>query len=215
MTTKTIEQIDAEVLRDEEERPHYEALEEAHGLEVKKQDAEYRAFIMGDKYNARIFGAKVEECLREIGDIDSKIDRYYENRETCGPDMKSWWMWMIDRMIDDKGREERNLRRYQFYRDVCLGKGDDGKRVPLDVDRAKEVPIQNFMPTEPKNRSSKRLYYCCPLHEEKTPSFVVYTDQNSYACYGGCGGIGGDNIDLFMRLNNCDFVSAVKALNKL
>ncbi len=52
----------------------------------------------------------------------------------------------------------------------------------------------------------------CPFHSEKTPSFVVYTDNQSFYCF-GCGA-GGDVVNFVMRTENLDYVSAVESLAK-
>ena len=52
----------------------------------------------------------------------------------------------------------------------------------------------------------------CPFHSEKTPSFVVYKDTQSFYCF-GCGA-GGDVISFIMRQENLDYVSAVEFLAK-
>jgi len=51
---------------------------------------------------------------------------------------------------------------------------------------------------------------CCPLHNEKTPSFKVTDVKNIYKCF-GCGE-GGDVIDFYMHYNKVSFPVAVKAL---
>ncbi len=50
----------------------------------------------------------------------------------------------------------------------------------------------------------------CPLHSEKTPSFVVYPETQSFYCF-GCGA-GGDVITFIKKINNVDYVEAVKTL---
>lgn len=50
----------------------------------------------------------------------------------------------------------------------------------------------------------------CPFHSEKTPSFVVYPETTSFYCF-GCGA-GGDAITFIKRLNNLDYVEAVRFL---
>ena len=44
-----------------------------------------------------------------------------------------------------------------------------------------------------------RLKGLCPIHDERTPSFVVYVDEGRWHCYGACG-VGGDVIDLAQKL---------------
>ncbi|MCI2046098.1 MAG: DNA primase [Faecalibacterium sp.] len=56
-----------------------------------------------------------------------------------------------------------------------------------------------------------RLYGgLCPFHSEKTPSFYVYPDTQSFYCF-GCGA-GGDVITFIKKINNLDYVEAVKLL---
>ncbi|MBQ5755237.1 MAG: DNA primase [Oscillospiraceae bacterium] len=50
----------------------------------------------------------------------------------------------------------------------------------------------------------------CPFHNEKTPSFVVYPETQSFYCF-GCGA-GGDAITFIKRMNNLDYVESVKFL---
>lgn len=50
----------------------------------------------------------------------------------------------------------------------------------------------------------------CPFHSEKTPSFVVYPETQSFYCF-GCGA-GGDVITFVRKINNLDYVEALKML---
>lgn len=50
----------------------------------------------------------------------------------------------------------------------------------------------------------------CPFHNEKSPSFVVYPETQSFYCF-GCGA-GGDVINFTRKINNLDYVEAVKQL---
>ena len=50
----------------------------------------------------------------------------------------------------------------------------------------------------------------CPFHNEKTGSFTVYTQTNSFYCF-GCGA-GGDVINFTMRIENLDYMEAVRTL---
>ncbi|MBU0673050.1 MAG: DNA primase [Proteobacteria bacterium] len=50
----------------------------------------------------------------------------------------------------------------------------------------------------------------CPFHGEKTPSFNVNPNRNSYHCF-GCSE-GGDVIDFYMKYHNVTFPEALKAL---
>ena len=50
----------------------------------------------------------------------------------------------------------------------------------------------------------------CPFHNEKTPSFAVYEDTQSFYCF-GCG-VGGDVIGFIRNIENLDYLDAVKKL---
>ena len=56
-----------------------------------------------------------------------------------------------------------------------------------------------------------RLYGgLCPFHSEKSPSFYVYPDTQSFYCF-GCGA-GGDAITFAKKINSIDYGEAVKML---
>ena len=56
-----------------------------------------------------------------------------------------------------------------------------------------------------------RLYGgLCPFHSEKSPSFSVYPDTQSFYCF-GCGA-GGDAITFAKKINSIDYPEAVKML---
>ncbi len=50
----------------------------------------------------------------------------------------------------------------------------------------------------------------CPFHNEKTGSFTVWPEKNSFYCF-GCG-TGGDVITFMMQIERLDYVEAIKAL---
>ena len=50
----------------------------------------------------------------------------------------------------------------------------------------------------------------CPFHNEKTPSFTVYPETQSFYCF-GCGA-GGDAVGFIRKIENLDYMDAVKSL---
>ncbi|MBR2893324.1 MAG: DNA primase, partial [Clostridia bacterium] len=62
----------------------------------------------------------------------------------------------------------------------------------------------------PLKRRGKNLVGLCPFHNEKTPSFTVYPDSQSFYCF-GCGA-GGEVISFIRRAENLDFSEAVRFL---
>lgn len=59
-------------------------------------------------------------------------------------------------------------------------------------------------------RHGRNMVGLCPFHGEKTPSFNIYTESGSFYCF-GCGA-GGDVITFIMKIENLDYVEAVKLL---
>ena len=59
-------------------------------------------------------------------------------------------------------------------------------------------------------RRGRNYVGLCPFHNEKTPSFTVYPDTQSFYCF-GCSA-GGDAIGFVKKIENLDYIDAVKLL---
>ena len=70
-----------------------------------------------------------------------------------------------------------------------------------------EQTISGYIPLK---RRGKNLVGLCPFHNEKTPSFTVYPESQSFYCF-GCGA-GGEVISFIRRIENLDFSEAVRFL---
>ena len=70
-----------------------------------------------------------------------------------------------------------------------------------------ETTISSYVNLKRAGRISKGL---CPFHGEKTASFTVYPDTQSYYCF-GCGN-GGDVITFIKNIENLDYIDAVRFL---
>jgi DNA primase len=68
--------------------------------------------------------------------------------------------------------------------------------------------INGYVPLKKAGRNYKGL---CPFHTEKTPSFVVFPDSQSWHCFGACS-TGGDIFEFAMRRENLDFREALSLL---
>ena len=86
-------------------------------------------------------------------------------------------------------------------------------RIPSDFiqelkDRNDIVSVASgYMTLKKAGRIYKGL---CPFHGEKTPSFVVYPENGSFYCF-GCN-TGGDVITFVMKIENLDYIEALKSL---
>lgn len=60
------------------------------------------------------------------------------------------------------------------------------------------------------NANKERFNIRCPFHDDRQPSFTVYTDTNRWKCWAGCGQ--GDVIDLVAKSQGIPLRQAVKLL---
>ena len=68
--------------------------------------------------------------------------------------------------------------------------------------------ISRYLPLQRAGRSFKA---CCPFHQERTPSFVVFPDSGTWRCFGACS-TGGDIFSFLMQKENMDFREALQVL---
>lgn len=68
--------------------------------------------------------------------------------------------------------------------------------------------VSQYVPLKKVGRNYQGL---CPFHNEKTPSFVVFPDSQSWHCFGACG-TGGDVLSFIMRRENLTFPEALQRL---
>ncbi len=69
--------------------------------------------------------------------------------------------------------------------------------------------ISKYAKLEPTGKGFKCL---CPLHNEKTPSFHIYTDMNAFYCF-GCGA-SGNAITFLMQKEGYSYIDAVRKLGE-
>ncbi len=70
-----------------------------------------------------------------------------------------------------------------------------------------ESIVSSYVNLSRDGRNKKCL---CPFHSEKTPSMVVYSNTQSFYCF-GCGA-GGDVITFIMKIENLSYIEAIKFL---
>ncbi len=71
--------------------------------------------------------------------------------------------------------------------------------------------VSNYVTLQKSGASFKGL---CPFHAEKTPSFFVFPNRQSWRCFGACA-TGGDVFSFYMQRENVDFRQALQDLARM
>lgn len=114
-----------------------------------------------------------------------------------------YWL-LFDKHIWNKLTVGREKTIKKSFMKLAALRGNKGHGVSFnEIERAKIYPIEDFMDF---NHNGTH----CVFHTEKTASMHYYRSSNRVHCF-GCNK-SADSIDVYMAINNCDFITAVKAL---
>jgi len=114
-------------------------------------------------------------------------------------------MTVWEELIDDTKTE------ILFYEEWIAKYGVTTKKgyiTEVDKQQAKLIPMEQFVSGRIQGR---KMFVKCPFHTENTGSFIVYLDQNTWWCYGGCQ-TGGDVVEFIKKRDNVKYIEAVKIL---
>jgi hypothetical protein len=146
-----------------------------------------------------------------ITELDKNLKIFYTMYDECrdrGMSLVETAMYTFDKCdIIDPTESEVKLKKYMFWLKISEHKGEIiANRITDEmVEKAKEYPIENLL------QFGSGWKTRCIFHNEKTPSMSLNKKLNYVKCF-GCGKKA-DVLDVYMHLNNKNFVESVRALS--
>lgn len=134
-----------------------------------------------------------------------EAQRNFWNRR--GRDYKERWWWECWDEVFYQQEIERLLKRIKKY--GFLIEPGSARAGGDQKEAAKKIPVELLYGNQLR-KSGGKLIGLCPLHSEKTPSFVIYSETNSFYCFSEA--IGGDSITFIMKRDNLSFNEAIKKI---
>ena len=126
------------------------------------------------------------------------------------PEIRWFWIMVVRVFYSDEIEKlEKAIKRNVFFLSFKKDQPYNGSIAPKDIEYAKSVPIEEHYDGKLR-KYGNRAIGLCTFHQEKTPSFTIFTKQNRWYCF-GCSQ-GGDSIDFLVQKYNLNFIEAVKRL---
>ena len=173
---------------------------------------EFKALFARDKqlwYLHRIRQALIEALIYTGEDIPGLIDKTPKNKrdieqdlaycqtmkiQTFDPFMRSMWGGIANNL---------SQRLLAIQRKEAWANRDPSKQSSRrTLEEIKTYPITAICDShniQHIKAGTNRERVCCPFHNEKTPSLVIFTEQNKWYCF-GCNK-GGSNLDFLIMSN--------------
>lgn len=204
------------------EKEEWGYLEFLWGLEKNWKEDLRQTYPKTDKELVKIFKPEPKMLQEKIGEWESVRDILVKKiknkllaiREQGGDDLSKWFWkkWLAVCEGKELSEIDARLKKLKWQLITVKGRILQVKNgvTREQVDQALQTPIENVI-NEKFKKSGNRLVGLCPLHKEKTPSFTVYPETNTFYCY-GCGE-GGNVINLIIKLHGLGFIEAVRWLN--
>ncbi|MCX6717255.1 MAG: CHC2 zinc finger domain-containing protein [Candidatus Taylorbacteria bacterium] len=156
-----------------------------------------------------IIPKKIRENQKKYNELKEKAKKLLKKaRQIAGKD--AWFTRLLIKAFYAPNliKYEKRILRLRNYSKPENIKVENFTR---KVEKAREYPILQLAEGLMNLRRKGTLYSSlCPFHNEKTPSFFIYPNNNSYYCF-GCG-VHGDVISLAEQLYNVQFKEAVMRL---
>jgi len=198
-----------EAIAESEQQEYAAALKEEHDILSPRHTPTYLIETSGKTTILEIIHEKVVELTnrrRTLPDSFKKKIEYFS--------YKHHWVYLdfIKYQLKTKiaGIDAELDRLSGIYSALTQTKENPNKLTDTQIQQAREYPTWELF-SDRLIRSGRNFKARCPFHQERTPSFVFYSN-GSYHCFGACGAHGNNAIDYLMRLEKLTFPEAVRRL---
>lgn len=182
--------------------------QEWHKTKPKYTDAELLDIFSDNKPLIKRATKYYISTLKQKQQEIAKQSQSYKNQmATDRPTNKIFWELAIKNNNSAFDSIDRQIKAKFWLIQKINGKVNNNGIEQPDIEQAKSVPIQNFL--DGKHRGKLTLVVC-PFHNEKTASFTIYNNTNTWHCF-GCN-TGGDVIDFIKKKFSLSFLEAVRYL---
>lgn len=147
------------------------------------------------KHNSELIHATYDH----LGDFTSEFFLTLEAYQASEATFLKKWLKYWKRVYESVSEDEL----------VPKAEFEDKRLTDQQIEEARDVPIESMFQGDLRTNYGK-LVGLCPFHEERTPSFTIFTNENKFHCF-GCQAHG-DAIDFWMKARGVDFIQAVKDL---
>ena len=186
---------------------YMEGRERELGL-VRENMKEWMKEMKHDPKMTYVFREKEKEAQEVVRQFQTWLRSYLQSFHKRGASSKDL-ICQKERLHKDLSVLEARVKRWAYLKDMSSGKLKERQQREIDLDDLKQdVRIEELIGIERKAYGRSQIN--CPIHTEKTPSCVIYHNQNSFYCY-GCH-VGGSVIDFVMARDEVSIKEAVKML---
>jgi len=163
---------------------------------------------MYPKETRQMLREKLAELEPEATKLRQVIKDDFKKASLSPDDINTWLVYdyateigLVPRYIELK----KQIKRFKWL--LTPPRADKSGITEADIEHARQVLLEVILGHELRSAGGSKQKTLCPFHAEKTPSFIVYTDQNKWHCY-GCGK-SGDGISYVMEQEHLTFQEAV------
>lgn len=193
--SKQLRAIDcgAEIIKlmDYQEAEHFLAMKISELLKLRNRNNKLYRKMCRSVYSRKELTSEEQEVSIDLIWCGSGMSRDLENWYRLEELTKYW--------------QSNELRKPSINNDFV-------KNRQLQLERAKQFPIERLYQGDLRN-SGSRMMGLCPFHSENSPSFFIFSDTNTYHCF-GCSAHG-DAVNFYMQIKGCDFNQALSELGEL